>query len=65
MQLDVGMIAILITILLALLAMSAAWGALRERVKHNKEAISDDRQTNREDHQQIFNKLDEILRNGH
>ena len=65
MTFDVGMVAILITILLALLAMAAAWGSLRERVKHNKEAIASDRKTNREDHQQIFEKLDQILRNGH
>lgn len=65
MTLDVGMIAIFVTILVALLAMAAAWGSLRERVKHNKEAISLDRKTNREDHQQIFEKLDQIISNGH
>jgi len=66
-QVDTPMAAILITVLLALIAMAAGWGTLREKVKNNCRDIDGNYKQNREDHQMIFNKLDQIqhdLRNG-
>ena len=62
MILDTGTVAILVTILLALLALSAAWGTLREKVKSIRYDIDKDRKDNREDHQRMFDKLDKIDR---
>jgi len=70
-QIDAPLVAIFFTILMALLAMAVAWGSLREKVKHNCQAVKEQEkmiernyQQNREDHQLIFQKLDKILLNG-
>ena len=62
MNLDVGTVAIFISILLALLAMSAAWGTLREKVKNIRYDIDKERKDNRDDHQRMFDKLEKIDR---
>ena len=67
MQIDTGMLGIFITVLLAMLGMAASLGALSQKVKHNKEQIGSDRKDNRDDHQQLFRKLEDInkfIRNG-
>ena len=63
-QIETG---VLVTVLIALLGMSASLGALSQKVKQNKERIDTDRKDNRDDHHQIFNKLEDInkfIRNG-
>ncbi len=73
MQIDTGMAAILVTVLLALLGLAMAWGALGQKVsrhditiKENRENVEKDIERlhteNREDHRQIFTKLEEIQR---
>ncbi len=73
MVLDIGMIAILVSIIVALLGVAVAWGALSQRVSNqdskidaNKKATEKDIERlhteNREDHRQIFSKLEEINR---
>ena len=54
--------AIEVAVLIALLGLAAGWGTLRERVKTNREQITSDRETNREDHQQLFNKFEELMK---
>ena len=68
MQIDTGMLAIFVTVLITIIGLSASLGALSQKVKNHGEQISSDRKDNRDDHQQMFNKLDEInnyMRNGH
>ncbi len=60
MTIDAGVAAIFITVLLSLMGMAVAWGTLRERVKHNCHDITDDRKANREDHQLLFAKMEEV-----
>ncbi len=73
MVLDIGMIAILVSIIVALLGVAVAWGALSQRVSNqdskidaNKKATEKDIERlhteNREDHRHIFSKLEEINR---
>ncbi len=73
MELDAGLVAILVTILMALLGVAAAWGALGQRVSNQDRTIEANRQStdhdierlhteNRDDHRQIFSKLEEINR---
>ncbi len=73
MTLDTGMIAILVTILMALLGIAVAWGALSQRVHNQDITIEANRKLseheierlhteNREDHRLIFTKLEEINR---
>ncbi len=73
MQLDTGIIAILITVLLAILGLATAWGALGQKVSRHDVTIRENREQfekelerlhteNREDHRQIFTKLEEIQR---
>ena len=78
MTIDTGMLAIFITISIAIIGLAAAWGALSQRVSNHGERIEANRQIaekdterlhieNREDHRQIFAKLEEInkfMRNG-
>ena len=77
-ELNAGVVAIFVTILLALIGGGAAWGTLKERSKVNKAAIEqevEDRKVavaqeaesrkaaglaNKEDHQAMFNKLEEV-----
>ena len=66
-QIDTGMLGIFITVLIAIIGMAASLGALSQKVKHNKEQIDSDRKDNRDDHRQIFSKLEDInkfIRNG-
>lgn len=68
MIVETGMAAIMITVLLSLVGMGVGWGTLRERVSHHSKAIETDRKENREEHHQLFQKLDEIkdeIKNGH
>lgn len=59
-QMDAPLAAIFVTILLALLGFAAAWGVLTEKVRNNRKDIESNRRENRQDHQQIFAKLDDI-----
>lgn len=66
-QIDAPLAAILITTLIALLGMAVAWGTLREKVKNNCKDIESNYKQNREDHQMLFNKMEDIqrdVRNG-
>ncbi len=71
MNLDMGMLAIFVTILVTLLGAAVAWGALSQRVTNQGRTIEANRRSfehdmerlhteNREDHRQIFGKLEEI-----
>jgi len=60
MTIDTGMVAIFITILLALMGTGVAWGVLSEKVKNNRRDIDANSNLNHEEHQTIFHKLDEI-----
>ncbi len=73
MILEVGHLAILVTVLLALFGIAVAWGALGQRVTNQDKTIEANRKSserdierlhteNREDHRQIFSKLEEINR---
>ena len=56
-----------VVILLAIVSAALAFGRLSEKVRGNRIDINDDRKTNREDHQRLFDKLDDLLlliRNG-
>jgi len=67
MQIDTPMLAIIVTVLLAIIALAAAWGALGQQVKRHDVELSRQHTENREDHARIFSKLEEItnyLRNG-
>ena len=70
-QIDPGIIAVIITVLFALIGLAVAWGALGQRVKIHDKVIEDNRKRaerdiekvhneNREDHRQIFQELREI-----
>ena len=78
MQIDTAMLAIFVTILLAIISLSAWLGATGQRVRQHGKDISNVKKEgesnldklhkeNREDHQRIFTKLEEInlfIRNG-
>ncbi len=78
MTIDTGMLAIFVTVLLAIVGLAVAWGALGQRVHNQGQTIEANRRAaeknterlhteNREDHRQIFAKLEEInkfMRNG-
>jgi len=57
---DSSLIAIIITILLSIIGLAVAWGALGQKVKRHDKDIDRLHSENREDHRQIFNKLEEI-----
>lgn len=62
-QIDTGLLASIITILITIIGLAAWTGALSQKVSHHEKAWLN----NREDHNKIFNKLDEInkyIRNG-
>ena len=59
-QVDTGVVAILVTILLSLLVLAVAWGAINERVKHLKEDTTTYRAENREDHLKILASIENI-----
>ena len=64
MQIETGVV---ITGLSAIIGLSAWVGALSQKVNGHDKIIEDTRRENREDHQQIFSKLEEInkyIRNG-
>ena len=64
MNIDTGVLGVVVTLLLALLSLSAWTGALSQKVKRH----DDNYLENRSDHKLIFEKLEEInryLRNGH
>uniref|UniRef100_A0A6M3KK15 Uncharacterized protein n=1 Tax=viral metagenome TaxID=1070528 RepID=A0A6M3KK15_9ZZZZ len=66
-QIDTGMLGVIVTVLLAIIGLAAGLGALSQRVNQHDKDILSNRKENREDHQQIFTKLDEInklIRNG-
>ena len=67
LQIDTGIIATIITVLFTLMGLAAGLGALSQKVKsHDKDisAINTINETtrfeNRQEHQQIFNKLEDI-----
>jgi len=59
-QVDAGVAAILITILLSLIGMGVAWGTLREKVKQNRCDINTHFDDNKKDHDKMITKLDNI-----
>ena len=71
MQIDTGMLAIFITVLLSIISLAAWLGALSQKVKGQSETIDDNRKVaekererihleNRQDHHQIFTQLKDI-----
>jgi len=66
-QIDAAIVAIFVTVLIALLGMAVGWGTLRERVSNNRKEIEKFSKQNREDHKAIFEMLNSIQRkvNGH
>jgi len=71
MTIDTTIVAILVTIIIAIISCAAWVGALYQKVKTNKEYINNIRSEfksyqidNKGDHTLIFTKLDEIIRNG-
>lgn len=63
MQIDSGIVGVVVTVLIALLSLSFWVGTLSQRVKQNENG----REQNRIDHQLLFSKLEEInryIRNG-
>ncbi len=71
MEIDTGTLAILVSVLLAIMGLATAWGALGQKVNHQGQEIKENRDTtikeietlhkeNREDHQRIFDKLEEM-----
>lgn len=68
LEIDGATLGVVITVLVSIISLAAWMGALSQKVNHNEKGIEDDRNTNRQDHQLIFSKLDEIgkyIRNGH
>jgi len=61
-NLDAGLAAIFVTVLIALISMGVAWGIVSERVKNNRIDIDKSHKENKADHSLIFTKLDEINR---
>ncbi len=61
-QIDTAVFAILISVVLAIIALAVAWGALGQTVKRHDKEIDKLHNENREDHRAIFNKLEEINR---
>jgi len=66
-QLDTGLVAVIITVLLSIVGMAVAWGTLRERlsntredVYNNRKEIEKNRAANTSEHRLIFDKLDDI-----
>ncbi len=67
MQIDTEMLGIIVTVLIAVIGLAAALGALSQKVKQHDKDIYLNREENRQDHRQIFDKLEEInkfMRNG-
>ena len=63
-QIDTGVV---ITALIAIISLAAWVGSLSQRVRRSEKDIDCDRKDNRQDHQMIFEKLEEInkyIRNG-
>jgi len=56
MQIDVAMVAVLATIFIAILAATFGYGVLTQKVKANREALDEHRET----YNQIYAKLDNI-----
>ena len=78
LQIDTGMLAIFVTVLLSIISLSAWLGSLSQKVRSHDTTIEAHRRIaekareqihieNRQDHQQIFTQLEEIntyIRNG-
>jgi len=77
-QIDTGVLAIFVTVLLSIISLAAWLGALSQKVKGQSETIENNRKQaekererihieNRQDHIQIFNELkilSSLIRNG-
>ena len=66
-EIDAGLAAVIITVLLAIIAMAVGWGTLRERlgntredVETNQRSIEKNQEANTREHRLIFDKLDDI-----
>lgn len=67
MQIDSGIVAIFVTLLLSIVSLAAWLGSLSQRVKGNDDAVERIHIENRDDHQKIYAKLEQVnsfLRNG-
>jgi len=71
LELNASLFGIIVTVLLALLALAYGYGVLTQKVKSNRYDINkianefkDYQQENKNDHQAIGLKLDTIIRNG-
>ena len=60
MYVDTPMLAIIISVLLSIIALASAWGALSQKVKRHDKELDKQHIENREDHAKMFNKLEEI-----
>ena len=71
LELNVSLFGVIVTVLLALLALAYGYGVLTQKVKSNRYDINkianefkDYQRENKNDHQAINLKLDTIIRNG-
>ncbi len=66
-QIDTGILSIIITVLLAIVGLAAGLGALSQKVRQHDDEIKTNRVENQQAHQRIFDKLEDInnfIRNG-
>ena len=60
MLIDAPMLAVIVAVILSIVGLAAAWGALSQRVKQHDEDIDRIYSESREDRKQIFEKLEKI-----
>lgn len=72
MTIETGILGVLISLILAVLAGGIWLGRLAERVRNNKDDILDSKQIvkefqveNKKEHRDMITRLDKILRNGY
>jgi len=67
MQIDTPILAIIITVVMSIIGLAVAWGALGQKVRKHDEELDRLHNENRADHQRLFDKLEEMnayIRNG-
>lgn len=64
-EIDASLVAILVTILGALIGVAFGYGSLTQKVKGVVEQFKNYQKENKDDHNMINNKLDRIIQNGH
>ena len=70
LEIDAGIVAIMITVLFALISFGVAWGILSEKVRSNRKdldnawnKIDKNREENAKEHKEIFTKLLQSCKN--